>query len=1077
MSTLTAVCLALHLLADVAASDSAPVPTATVTFVAFSAGGDIEPTAIVVGDAPVTTPTVLHLPAGTWAWSVAGRSMPPLQLEDGAFVDVIVTGDAAEVFVVGDPRSEPRSNSTAPRSNSVDYSDAWRDDKHLNSRSDPAAPLLTSGPTPPSETAAPATIVLRLRVTSLVDGASITQGRVYLRGGGAIAELGAPFVEVVVPTGASAISIVAPGFSPRVVTLNEPDDPDDATAVDVHDVVLAPLAQDLDDLTVSAPHIAGGLATAMSERREQQQLVEVLGAEQMAKSGDSDAASALKRVTGLTVVGGRYIYVRGLGDRYSSTLVNGAPLPSPEPEKRVVPLDLFPAALLESLVVQKTWSPDLPGEFGGGSVQLRTKVPRVDDRPLLSLGIGTTFTAGTTFVEHAHTPGGAFDALGIDDGSRALPASVETASRDQAIAPGNALTDGGFTRAELETFGEAMPRSWSTRPGLVGPGLSLNATAGHHVVTPLGLVSGLLALTWAQDALHTETARQLTTVGDKGDVAVTDDLRIASTEKNVALGGILALGYAPADGQTIRSVTLVNRAADDEARIVTGYNREIDADIRLTRLRFVQRQLVVQQLVGEHELPLQLSGEPLQLRWRANYALASRDEPDQRSTRYDDVAVAGEAPRFVLSDRSEGNQRLYSTLVDHAVDTWLAVRTPVALPGGFMSHVDVGGAFAVKAREVDTRRFKFVQTGPRAGDLDIRSQTPEAIFAPENIGQDGYTLTEVTRNTDNHTASSVVGAGFVALELPVHDDLTFHGGVRLEGARLEVTTFELFNANAAPVVALLQTLDALPSVGASWMPLDDLALKTSFARTVIRPELRELSPAVYTDVAGGRARFGNPDLQPTTIWHGDLRAEYAVTATDGASLAVFGKYFQQAIESVITAGADQAITGNNVDAAVNLGVEGEVRLSLSTVAETDVPVVRGLWAAANAALIFSRVAIGEAQRGTLTSKDRPLEGQSPWIGNLQLGTDDDPSGLSASIVYNVFGPRIVEVGALGLPDTLEQPFQQLDLVVRQRLPWGLSLSVKAQNLLDLPATRTQAGRVIDAVHRGRVFSAGLTWTW
>lgn len=1039
MSTLTAVCLALHLLADVAAVDSAPVPTATVTFVAFSAGGDMEQTALVVGDAPVTTPAVLHVPAGTWAWSVAGRSMPPLHLEAGAFVDVIVTDGAAEVFVVGDPRS------------------------------DPPAPLST----PTSATAPSASVVRRLRVTSLVDGTAITQGRVYLRGGGVIAELGSPVVEVVVPAGASAISIVAPGFSPRVLALDAPDDPTD---VDVRDVVLAPLAQDLDDLTVSAPHIAGGLATATSERREQQQLVEVLGAEQMAKSGDSDAASALKRVTGLTVVGGRYIYVRGLGDRYSSTLVNGAPLPSPEPEKRVVPLDLFPAALLESLVVQKTWSPDLPGEFGGGSVQLRTKMPRVDDRPLLSLGIGTTFTVGTTLVEHAHTPGGAFDALGIDDGSRALPSLVEDASRDQAIAPGNALTDGGFTRAELETFGEAMPRAWSTRPALVLPGLSLNATAGHHVLTPLGLVSGLLALTWAQDALHTETARQLTTVGDKGDVAVTDDLVIASTEKNVALGGILALGYAPADGQTIRSVTLVNRAADDEARIVTGYNREIDADIRLTRLRFVQRQLVVQQLVGEHELPLQLSGEPLQLRWRANYALASRDEPDQRSTRYDDVAVAGEAPRFVLSDRSEGNQRLYSTLVDHAVDTWLAVRTPVALPGGFMSHVDVGGAFAAKAREVDTRRFKFVQTGPRAGDLDIRSQTPEAIFAPENIGQDGYTLTEVTRNTDNHTASSVVGAGFVALELPVHDDLTFHGGVRLEGARLEVTTFELFNANAAPVVALLQTLDALPSVGASWMPLDDLALKTSFARTVIRPELRELSPAVYTDVAGGRARFGNPDLQPTTIWHGDLRAEYAVTATDGASLAVFGKYFQDAIESVITAGADQAITGNNVDAAVNLGVEGEVRLSLSTVAETDVPIVRGLWAAANAALIVSRVAIGEQQRGTLTSTERPLEGQSPWIGNLQLGTDDE-SGLLASIVYNVFGPRIVEVGALGLPDTIEQPFQQLDLVVRQRLPWGLSLSAKAQNLLDLPATRTQAGRVIDAVQRGRVFSAGLTWTW
>jgi len=1053
--TTTLLALLVSVAAPVVASNDV---VGTVAVVAFDEAGASLALEVHVGDQVGTTPVRLLLPAGRHAVSVVidgvRQPLTTVDLAADGFVDVVIDTGA------GPPRAD------------VDRS---------GGDGDPAdqTPTTTTTSSTVTETG-----TLRLQVRSVVDSTPLGGARVFLRGGsalGTVADDGT--LTVTVPAGAIAISVVQPGFLPRVVEVDMKVDVGAGTVMDV-EVGLLPLADELDELTVRAPHIQGGLAGAVSERRDNKQLVEVLGAEQIKKSGDGDAASALRRVTGLTVVGGRFVYVRGLGDRYSSTLVNGAVLPSPEPEKRVVPLDQFPAPLLESLVVQKTWSPELPGEFGGGSVQLRTRSsPGAGsggdgDKPLITVGVSTSMVLGTTFVEHDLPPGGALDVLGFDDGSRGLPADVLAASDQAPLAEGNALTGGGLDRKELERLGEQITPQWSPRQALVLPGLGFNATVGDTVDTPLGQLGAIAALTWSGDTIHTDASRQLTASGSDGDVVVTDDLRVASTERSVAWGTVLGLNLTPAPGQHLHAVTLLNRSSDDEARIVEGYDQDIDGQLRLTRLRFVSRQLFVQQVFGEHDLPWSpLSGpdRPMQLRFRGSYALAQRDEPGQRTSRFDQ----NDDGQFLLSDRSDGTQILTSSLVDHAIDTQLAVTMPFVNWAGEDGSATAGVALAGKIRDVDTRRFKFLFAGPAASDPAVRARPVDEIFTPATIGPDGFVLTEATRNTDNHTGTSAVAAGFVAVELPVARDVVVSGGLRLEASRLEVTTFELFNAAAAPVIADLTNLDVLPAVAVAWTMLDDLTLKAAATRTVVRPELRELSPAIYTDVAGGRARFGNPDLRQTAITHVDARLEWAFSGRDGASIALFGKHFDQPIESVVTAGADQAITADNVDAAFNLGVELEGRVSLAQLLPqtSSIPVLSGLWVGGNGALIASRVVIGAEQQGTLTSTERPLEGQSPWVANLQLGSDDDVNGFSVTALYNVFGPRIVEVGALGLPDAVEEPFHQLDVVLRQRLPWGLSLSLKGSNLLDLPATRTLGGRTVDSVSRGRAVSAGLSWTW
>lgn len=1031
-----------------------------LTIAAFDDGG-LAAVDIDIDGARHTTPAVVHVAAGEHRLVVQGRVVL-VQVNAGGVTDVVL---------------------------------------HLQSDVDSERVVVdTSGAAAtPAVTASGTTHTVTVQVRSALNDAPVEHADVVVRGLGRLGSTNAEGLVVLqlADVGDTDIAVVAPGFLPRTAPLQVRGDVQALTIA----VLLVPEAEELSTLTVRAPHVRGSMAVSVAQRRASKQVVEVVSAEQMRKSGDSDAASALRRVTGLTIVDGKYVYVRGLGDRYSSTLVNQAVIPSPEPERRVVPLDLFPSALLDSLQVQKTWSADLPGEFGGGSVQLRTRSQ--PEQRVLSVSVSTSFVPGTTFASQLMGPTGALDALAADDGTRAVASSIVAASADAPLAAGNALTGGGLSQAELKTLGEDVGPGWTPSSQVALPGGTVQVAAGDVFTVPWGTLGVLGGLTWSTETRHTNLRRQLTASGTEG-VIVTDDLDIATTVRSTTLGGVLSLGTTFGERHQLRAVTLLNRNADDDTRVISGYDQDIDGLFRLTRLRYVSRQLFVQQVLGEHALSfapfalprtglldpvdddnsdnsdsanLSTDSGAAKLLWRAGYALALRDEPGQRLTRYDqdDDGV------YRLSDRSDGNQVLSSSLVDHAVDTAVTFRLPV-----FAATVEAGTAFSLKLRDVKTRRYKFLFTGDAATDDDVLAANADDIFVAKHIGADGFTLAEATRNTDNHTGSSTIGAGFVALDTPLLADLVedvhLNVGVRLEASRLEVTTYELFNAAAAPVNAQLNGLDVLPALSVRWELIDDVKLTVAGSRTVVRPELRELSPAVYTDVAGGRARFGNPELQTTSILHVDVRTDWAWSARDGVSLAAFAKVFDKPIESVVTAGADQAITAANVDGATSIGVELEGRCALDTAARAlainvpTVPVLSGLFVGANGALIWSQVQIGEAQQGTLTSTTRALEGQSPWMLNLQLGSDDDVTGLSVLALYNVIGPRIVEVGALGLPDAIEQPFHRIDVVVKQRLPLGFSLTVQGKNLLDPSAEKTLGDRTVESVQRGRTFSIGLSWT-
>ena len=497
----------------------------------------------------------------------------------------------------------------------------------------------------------------------------------------------------------------------------------------------------------------------------------------------------------------------------------------------------------------------------------------------------------------------------------------------------------------------------------------------------------------------------------------------------VQLGTLFGFGASPAEGHKIESQTLVLRSTDNEARIYEGFNRDVDSDIRVTRLRWIERMLLFEQLRGEHQFG---DDKAPKLNWSYSFAWAKRAEPDRRETRYDQE----DEDTWFLSDRPEGNQRFFSYLDDYGHNGIVSLAIPIG-----QTVVKVGFNASTKSRTVDSRRFKFMHKGPNSRDEDVLSQDPESVFVPENIGTDGFQFEEITRQTDNYTAQHDVIGAYALNETTVSERFRFMTGVRIENSKQTVSTFELFNPDQVPIDSNLTTLDVLPGTVATVGLVDDMQLRLGYGRTLSRPDFREMSPATFNDVTGGRQTYGNPDLTRATIDNVDFRWEWFPNPGEVIAASAFYKYFANPIETIVAVSAQHSVTYENALSAQNVGVEMEFRKSLGFID----PKLELFYFSTNTALIRSRVELGE-NSGIQTSNERPLQAQSPYVFNTQMGYFDPDRGHSATLLYNVFGPRIEEVGALGAPDVYLQPVHRLDAVVSVGLGKGWGFGLKEENL-------------------------------
>ncbi|MBK8285204.1 MAG: TonB-dependent receptor [Ahniella sp.] len=816
----------------------------------------------------------------------------------------------------------------------------------------------------------------------------------------------------------------------------------------------------LNSIEVEATIKEGDEAGYVDERRATSQVIESIGAEQIARTGDSDTAQTLKRVTGLSVVDGKYVFVRGLGDRYSSVLLNGAQLPSPDPTRRVLPLDLFPTELLDGLLVQKSWSANLPGEFGGGTVQLRTRGVPLDRIGKLGFSLG--FLDGTTFEDGLTYAGDGSDWTGYEN-ARELPDALRQAIAGGVILrPQSPTNPNGFSNSQLEQFGEALAGDYNIDDRNIQPNAGFNTSFGNAWQFGERSFGVLAAVRYGNSWDNTSEIRRSFVSSDE-DLAETSVLAVERTRQNIEFSSFVVAGLDWSADHRFKFTNMLLRSSEDDTNIAEGFVDDPEDISRFYELEWTENRLLANQLSGEHRFA---TLRDLSLNWQYTHASAGRDAPKTRRYRFDRNTATGD---FGLSRRSDSNSTVYAELDDQSQDLGVELKLPLSL--GDTSYLDLSAGFNVirRERESGIRRFSFSGVGPLATDPSVLVQPGfDEVINPGTIGDNGFQLRESTRGTDQYGADQDLDGVFLAADINWNSKYRLALGVRLERNDQMVSTFSISDLSAPPMVARIATNDLLPSLAFTWFQTDQSQWRASYSETVSRPEFRELSRAPFTDPLLDLETIGNPDLKPASIQHLDVRFEHYFSETETFSAALFAKEFKNPIEKIQVPGTGSLVSFANAESASNYGLELDYARSLGTFDDR----LANWYLGANYAYINSTVELGTAN-DIQTNSSRPLQGQSPHVGNIQLGWRRE--GTEATLLYNVFGPRISQVGIFGAPDIEERPFHQVDFNYRHQLSEDWSLKLKLRNLLDPKVEFQQGDEITREFRRGRELSIGLDW--
>ncbi len=799
------------------------------------------------------------------------------------------------------------------------------------------------------------------------------------------------------------------------------------------------------------------------EKRATDAISNVVDAEEFQRTGDANIAESLKRVAGLSTVDGKFVYVRGLGERYSTTLLNGAILPSPEPINRVVPMDLFPTAVLESVLVQKTYSAQFPSEFGGGVLQMRTR--KSTDEFFFNVTSSVGMVQNVAFNDGFRVDGGDLDWLGMDDGWREQPMLLQVATaNDQELRKFSPFSGVGVPQEQLNEVGRSFRNQYTPTVEDLPANVSAAVSTGNFFeLNDNGAKINYLASVNYSNAWDTDVIDRDTYVPGSNGLTLRENLDYTGTGNSVDLSGIFTTGLDFNFNHNIHLTSIVLRKTDNLVSRQIG-TIEAEEDVEINEIRWIERELFSNQLQGDHYFP---EFNEFTLNWRASRIKAERDSPDERIFRRD----AGE-----FSSRVDGNLRNWSVLDDTVSDFGVDLSmTFYGGPANSTITTKAGYLYTEKARESEIRRFGYAFAGVQANDPVLLQQPIEEILTPDRITADGFVIREITRPTDNYEADNELEAFYGEVEFNFDDRLRFTLGARQEDFLQTVDTFDLFRPGTGSR-AFQDSSELLPAFSVTFIN-GDHQFRAGYSETVSRPDFRELSPAAFTNPLTGKDIIGNPDLKIAELNNYDLRWEWYFGFSDYMSVGLFYKEFTNPIEASILDSTTRQGTYINAEGAENYGIEYEIYKRLDFLGEDFINGIgEDFYVQANVSFIDSEVSISPENQGVLTTLTRPLQGQSDWLFNFQLGYEP-MAGTTATLLYHYFGERIAEVGIETAPDLVEQPFGELNFIFIRDLTDELSMTFKAKNITDERSQITQGGFETTGYNRGREVSLQLEYTF
>lgn len=799
-------------------------------------------------------------------------------------------------------------------------------------------------------------------------------------------------------------------------------------------VFLASSENQLEEVAVTTSSRKESVNSMLRFQKNTPVVAQVVSAESIRKSPDKNTGEVLKRVTGLSLQEGKYIVARGLSDRYNQAMLNGVLLSSTEADRKTFSFDLFPASVIENIVVNKTFMPENPAEWAGGLIQITTT--DIPSKGFLDVQIGTNFNTTTIGKEFNHAKGGSLDFLGFDDGSRALPAGFPTKSAFAALPVDQKIANG--IQVASKDWGYETNNS-----ALATLGQSLRLNGGFNTRVFNKETGGVFSINYNRSLRNLEYQNRFFNINQTKAEPSFDYLNNKYDEETM-LGGMANFSMRLSKNNKISFRNLLNVHTNNYTVLRTGKDFEADAvsgeNIKAYEYGFKQTTFSNNELQVEQSF-LQLKAK---LNAFGSFTIVDQYVPDQRRLQYNQQGHDLQSPWAALISNTLSQKTgsiFYSNLNDYIYSAGADLQKEFKL-AGIKQSVKGGYLLQVKDRLYNARPFSVYLP---SDDPGLKMENPSEIFDAANFGTaaDQFHFDELSGIYFRYMAHSILNAAYVQFQNEMGKNIRLTWGARYEN-------FDQLTGSKKPSDPRYnhrRSSDILPSVNATYRINSLSNLRVAASQTLIRPEFRELTSTAFYDFELGATVIGNPGLVTTKVSNIDLRYELYQKPGELLTAGLFYKYFKNPIELVFNqTGAGSSNTFNYIDnvqtAAKTYGAEIEFRKKLDAVSST----VKNFTIQGNFTYIYNRVQFKEQ------SLDRPMQGQSPYLLNLGLLYEDQEGSWSGSLLYNQYGRRILYVGNEQIPAIWEAPRPLLDLQLAKAVLNGKGkVTLNVTDLLNRPA--------------------------
>lgn len=731
------------------------------------------------------------------------------------------------------------------------------------------------------------------------------------------------------------------------------------------------------------------LATVLNIRKNSAVVSDIISADMIKKSPDKNTSDVLRRVSGTSIQENKFVVVRGMNDRYNEAMLNGAVLPSSEPDRKAFAFDIFPSEVVDNITVIKSATPELPGSFAGGLIQINTK--DVPDINFVSLKASLGYNSITTGKNAYTYTGGNTDWLGIDNGARAIP----TAFPDKETFAGSNIVDGN-------KYARLFTNSWGYygRQAPLNPSFQASAGFNAHLSdNAYPRLGGIFGLTYSSSLKFNEYERSDFPNPAEGLASYT--YRDSTYNTNILLSvlGNFTLKLNANNKFFLNNIYSVNSL--DQTIIRSGFNLNLDANIKANSFFFASNRIHNTQIGGDHLLPK----SKLRIKWLGYYTDLFRNEPDYRRMFYYQP-IGSEGPYTAIVSTSPSTNinigRLYSTTNTITKGANLDFSLPFELFDNTQTF-KMGAAYYYDIRVRDARSFSpYFNSGNF--DFNLLFDGQDSIFRPSNFDNKGFKLYEDQTSSNKYDGTVENKSAYAMFDNKFSKKIRLVWGVRYENYEQIVNTFS--NDRFEPVLIKNNFKDVLPSANFIYTVIKNSNIRASYSKSLARPLYRELASLIFYDFLTNTTYIGNNNLTETKIDNFEIRWEQYFPGAQYYSISAFYKKFKNPIEQnlPISGGDSRTVNFINSPEAQNQGIEIEGRKNFGFIS----PKLETLVAYANVSFINSKTTIINTEGKADSS--RPLQGQSPYIINTSLQYTEPQSNLAISVLYNVIGPRIVLVG-------------------------------------------------------------------